>query len=40
MINIDKEVEVVICDIILKFYFDYCIVGEEFGEYKGKDVDY
>lgn len=37
VIEIDKVVEVVIIEVIKKFYFDYVIVVEELGIVEGKD---
>lgn len=39
MINVDKEVEVIIVLIIKSFYFEYCIIVEEGGFIEGKDKE-
>lgn len=39
VINVDKAVEVVIIDMICKFYLQYIIIIEESGEFEGIDQD-
>lgn len=39
VINVDKVVEVIIIEIICKFYLQYIIIIEESGEYVGEEQD-